>query len=153
LSMHASKTLGLFFESKDQEQPVDPAKLAQYFALIAETYRPKICVLSACNTELHAQAIQPFCDYVIGTRDFFPDEAAIVFAKSFYKGILTGISPEKAFKLGTQAILEFRRSKIPSPRNSVHPAQPYLQTINPFQDEQLPQRPWLQPHGPATRGL
>ncbi len=105
LTMHASRRKGLYFEGKNgEEQPVNPNKLVEYFDAIAEEYHPEVCILSACNTLEHAKAIQPFVNFVVGTQDFFPDPAAVIYAEKFYETLFDGNKIETAHRLGQQAI-------------------------------------------------
>lgn len=105
LTMHASRLEGLYFEGdKGEVQPVSPGKLVEYFKVIDGEYRLKVCILSACNTLDHARAILPYVDFVIGTRDFFPDRAAVIYADKFYEALFAGNKVETAHRLGRQAI-------------------------------------------------
>jgi hypothetical protein len=88
LSMHCSKYEGLFFEGKEGEiQPISPDQLAKYFEVISMEYRPNLLIISACNTEAHAKAVTPFCEYVVGTKDAIPDKSSIIYAESLYSCI------------------------------------------------------------------
>lgn len=103
--MHASKSKGLFFAGKDGlEQPVSPEKLREYFETISHEFRPHICLLSACNTIEHAEAISPFVDFVVGTRDFFPDSAAMIYAEKFYEVLFEGTQVKTAHRTAIQAL-------------------------------------------------
>jgi len=118
LTMHASKSEGLYFEDpKGEVQAISPEKLVAYFEIIAKEYRPSICVLSACNTLNHAEALRPFCDYVVGTQDFFPDRAAQIYAETFYEILFDGHKVDTAHELALLALkeasLSFNNQKFP----------------------------------------
>lgn len=118
LAMHASKSEGLYFEGPDGAvQAVSPEKLSAYFEIIAEEYRPYLCVLSACNTHAHAVAIQGFCDFVVGMQDFFPDEAAKIYNEAFYEHLFDGNKVATAHKAALLALeeagLSFKNQKFP----------------------------------------
>ncbi len=106
LSMHASKSKGLYFENAQQQiEPVDVGDLREMFELFhAEEYRPQICVLSACNTLRHAEAILPYCGAVVGTSDFIPDTAASLYADMLYGLLFDGSSIQTAHKQACMAL-------------------------------------------------
>lgn len=111
LTMHASKMNGLYFEGKNgKEQPVSPERLLEYFGAISGEYRPEVCILSACNTLEHARAIQPYVHFVVGTRDFIPDRAAVIYAEGFYKAFFDGNKLETAHRLGQLAIKDWEKA-------------------------------------------
>lgn len=118
LTMHASKSEGLYFEDQNGEvQAISPDKLVAYFEIITEEYRPYLCVLSACNTIGHARALQPFCDYVVGMQDFFPDDAAKIYSEAFYEHLFDGNKVATAHKAALQALkeagLSFKNQEFP----------------------------------------
>lgn len=105
LTMHASKREGLYFEGRDGKvQLVSPDRLVEYFRLIGGEYKPEVCILSACNTLEHAKAIIPYVNFVVGTQDFFPDRAAVIYAEKFYEALFAGNKVETAHRLGRQAL-------------------------------------------------
>ncbi|MBD2316892.1 pentapeptide repeat-containing protein [Phormidium tenue] len=61
-------------------------------------------VLNACYSETQAKAIAQHIPFVIGMSNAIEDHAAIEFSIGFYDGILAGLTIEKAYKLGCNAI-------------------------------------------------
>jgi len=61
--------------------------------------------LNACSTRPQAEAIAETIDCTIGMRKPIGDEAAIVFAASFYRTLGFGRSVKEAFELGKAALL------------------------------------------------
>ncbi len=106
LSMHASKTRGLYFEGADgQPEPIEADELLDLFKFFGdEGYAPEVCVLSACNTQTYAEMIQIFCGAVVGTRDFFPDKAACYYAEILYELIFDKVSILTAHKQACNAL-------------------------------------------------
>lgn len=71
-------------------------------ALFAEGGGQLRCVvLNACHSEAQGQAIAEHIDCVIAMAGPIDDQAAVVFAGSFYASLGYGLSVEKAFKLAT----------------------------------------------------
>jgi nucleoside phosphorylase len=75
--------------------------LAGLFELFTEV---ECVVLNACYSESQAEAIAQHVDYVIGISREIKDEAATIFAVSFYDAIGAGKSIEFAYRLGCNAI-------------------------------------------------
>ncbi len=63
-----------------------------------------VVVLNACFSEEQAQEIVSAIDVVVGMSDSVGDEAARVFAASFYRGLGFGRSVRVAFDLGVSAL-------------------------------------------------
>ncbi|WP_199334003.1 MULTISPECIES: CHAT domain-containing protein [Nostocaceae] len=101
---HGSGEDGLVLEDdtgKGQLVPI-PA-LANLFKRFAP--RGLECVvLNACYSEIQADAIAEYIDYVIGMNDKIGDKAAIKFAVGFYDELGAGWSYEDAYYGGCDAI-------------------------------------------------
>jgi CHASE2 domain-containing sensor protein len=98
---------GLVFEDDSgNSQPVSGDALAELFGLFADDDDGSIecVVLNGCYSEVQAKAIARHINYVIGMNKAIGDKAAIEFAVGFYDGLGAGISIERAYKLGCNAI-------------------------------------------------
>lgn len=83
-------------------QPIPIKALADLFKILKGNIR---CVfLNACWSEKQAQAIARNIDCVIGMSRSISDQAAIIFAGSFYQAIGRGNNVKKAYELGCNAI-------------------------------------------------
>ncbi len=65
----------------------------------------QIVILNACYSRSQAEAITEVIDCAIGMNDAIGDEAAIVFAASFYRALGFGRSAQEAFDQGKAALL------------------------------------------------
>ncbi|WP_346237046.1 hypothetical protein ABDK00_012595 [Niabella insulamsoli] len=107
--MHNTLKEGLYFED-DQKDPF-PMPVTEFAAAI-QSYAAKVSltplciILSACNSEAHAEAIKAYCDHVIGTRRVFPADAGIIYAAAFYKTFFAqeGSDIPKCHEAGRAAI-------------------------------------------------
>ena len=61
--------------------------------------------MNACYSQIQAQAIAENIDCVVGMSTAIGDEAAIIFAASFYRAIGFGRSIKDAFDQGKIAIM------------------------------------------------
>jgi formylglycine-generating enzyme required for sulfatase activity len=100
---HGSGAQGLVFEGNDGgEQWVRAEALSDLFRLFASNVG---CVLlNACYSEEQANAIVNHIDYVIGMNQEIRDDAAIAFAKGFYRALGYARSLEESFEFGCNAI-------------------------------------------------
>ncbi|WP_017302024.1 SUMF1/EgtB/PvdO family nonheme iron enzyme [Nodosilinea nodulosa] len=100
---HGSGREGLVFEGSDgSEQWVRTEALSGLFRLFSNDVG---CVLlNACYSEAQADAIVEHIDYVIGMNQEIRDDAAIAFAKGFYRGLGYECSIERSFELGKNVI-------------------------------------------------
>ena len=57
-------------------------------------------MLNACYSEEQARAIVEKIDFVVGMAVSIGDDAAVVFAAAFYRGLAYGKSVQTAFELG-----------------------------------------------------
>ncbi|MEL7333121.1 MAG: AAA-like domain-containing protein [Cyanobacteria bacterium J06560_2] len=101
-SGHGANQQGLLFENEmGQATLVHGATLAKLFELCTNV----TCVLlSACYSEVQAEAIAQHVDYVIGMNQAIGDRAAIKFAVGFYDALGYGRPIEEAFQFGLLAI-------------------------------------------------
>lgn len=98
---------GLLLEDDaGMKQLVPVNELAQLFGIcVQECDKPIECVvLSACYSEVQAEAIHQHIPYVIGMNANIGDKAAIRFAEGMYTGLGYGYSYPTAFKLGCNHI-------------------------------------------------
>lgn len=86
-----------------QSKPVSVAALKMLFTTLKDNIR--VVVLNACYSQLQAQAIAANIDCVVGMSTSIGDDAAIVFAASFYRAIGFGRSIKEAFDQGLTALL------------------------------------------------
>jgi hypothetical protein len=83
-------------------QLVRAEALAGLFKLFAAQLE---CVLlNACYSEVQANAISQYINYVVGMNQAIGDQAAIKFAQGFYDALGAGESLEFAYSLGCNAI-------------------------------------------------
>lgn len=100
---HGAGKDGLAFEdATGQLKLVDSEALANLFKLFSN--RVECVVLNACYSEVQAEAISQYIDYVIGMSQAIGDRAAIEFAVGFYTALGSGESVEFAYELGCNAI-------------------------------------------------
>ncbi|HKO59177.1 MAG TPA: CHAT domain-containing protein [Thermoanaerobaculia bacterium] len=103
-SGHGAGNPGLVFagDSPMEEKVVTAAALQHLFSVLRDNVR--VVVLNACFSEIQAQAIVEEIDFVVGMKDSIRDDAARLFAASFYRGLGFGRSVETAFNLGVSAV-------------------------------------------------
>jgi len=102
-SGHGTGDEGLVFEDETgSAKLVDGEALAGLFALFAE--QVECVVLNGCYSQVQAEAIAQYVNYVIGMKKAIGDKAAIEFAVGFYDALGAGRSVEFAHKLGCAAI-------------------------------------------------
>ena len=102
-SGHGAGEQGLALEDDlGQVQFVKAEALAELFKLFMG--KVECVLLNACYSEVQAEAICQYVDYVIGMNQTIGDKAAINFAVGFYDGLGSGKSIDVAYKLGCNAI-------------------------------------------------
>ena len=102
-SGHGQGEEGLVLEdSAGLPKLVDGEALASLFALFSDSLR--CVVLNGCYSEVQAQSIARYIDYVVGMRWNISDEAAIEFAVGFYDALGAGKGIEFAFTFARNAI-------------------------------------------------
>lgn len=85
ITLHASAVDGLYFESPTgQPAALSSDEFAEILNVISRKHKPEVIVLSACNSQQHALAAKPYCQYSVGMRMVFPEKASVLYAKCFY---------------------------------------------------------------------
>ncbi len=87
----------------DQAKPVSKEALRSLFTTLKDNIR--LVVLNACYSRLQAEAIVEVIDCAVGMKKAIGDQAAIVFAASFYRALGFGRSVKEAFDQGRTALL------------------------------------------------
>ncbi|MEG4087720.1 nSTAND1 domain-containing NTPase [Microcoleus sp. POL10_C6] len=86
--------------------------LASMFKLFAQ--KGVDCViLNACYSEVQAEAISQYVNYVIGMNRAVGDRAALAFAVGFYDAIAAGYTLEESYELGCSQMISFREHETP----------------------------------------
>ena len=65
----------------------------------------RLVMLNACYSRPQAEAVVEFIDCAVGMKKAIGDQAAIVFAASFYRALGFGRSVKEAFDQGRTALL------------------------------------------------
>jgi hypothetical protein len=86
--------------------------LASMFKLFAKK-GVECVILNACYSEVQAEAISQYVNYVIGMSRAVGDRAAVAFAVAFYDAIAAGYEVEEAFELGCSQMMSFGENEIP----------------------------------------
>jgi len=111
-------------------KPVNPAALKALFEVLKDNIR--VVLLNACYSQIQAEAIKDVIDCVIGMNADISDQAAIIFASSFYRAIGFGRSVREAFEQGRTALLleGITEDKVPKLlcRKGVNPSKLHLLT-------------------------
>ncbi|WP_235006634.1 AAA-like domain-containing protein, partial [Calothrix rhizosoleniae] len=104
-SGHGSGEQGLFFMGDSgKAMLVTPDALSRFFKAIKEIFTIETVVLNACYSEVQAEGIYPYINYIIGMNQAIGDQAAIQFSIGFYDTLFNGESIENSFLLGRNAI-------------------------------------------------
>ena len=86
--------------------------LASMFKLFAK--KGVECVIfNACYSEVQAEAISQYVNYVVGMNRAVGDKAAVAFAVAFYDAIAAEYAVEEAYELGRSQMMSFRENEIP----------------------------------------
>lgn len=100
---HGAGKEGLVFQDeKGREKTVSTEILAQIFKIFSDEIN--CVVLNACDSDQQSEAIVEHINYVVGMSQPILDQAALIFAVGFYKGLAAGKSIEKSYELGCIAI-------------------------------------------------
>lgn len=83
---------------------IKPDSLRRFFKALQEIFNIDCVVLNTCYSEVQAEEIYPYVDYVVGMNREIGDTAARKFAIGFYDTLFAGESIENAFNLGCSAI-------------------------------------------------
>ena len=90
--------------------------LASMFKLFAKK-GVECVILNACYSEVQAEAISQYVNYVIGMNRAVGDKAAVAFAVAFYDAIAAGYQVEEAYDLGCSLMMSFREQETPVLKN------------------------------------
>lgn len=103
-SGHGSANEELILHDKDdQAKRVSKEALRALFATLKDNIR--LVMLNACYSRPQGEAIVEVIDCAVGMKKAIGDEAAIVFAASFYRALGFGRSVQGAFEQGRTALL------------------------------------------------
>ncbi|MEG4303636.1 nSTAND1 domain-containing NTPase, partial [Microcoleus sp. D3_18a_C4] len=86
--------------------------LASMFKLFAKK-GVECVILNACYSEVQADAISQYVNYVVGMNRAVGDKAAVAFAVAFYDGIAAGYEVEEAYDLGRSQMMSFLEHETP----------------------------------------
>jgi hypothetical protein len=114
--------------------------LASMFKLFAK--KGVECVIfNACYSEVQAEAISQYVNYVIGTNKAVGDKAAVAFAVAFYDGIAAGYEMEEAYELGRSGMMSFGEQETPvfKKKNLIYA--PINKVSIPLEDKKIQQSP------------
>ena len=78
--------------------------LASMFKLFAKK-GVECVILNACYSEVQAEAISQYVNYVVGMKRAVGDKAAVAFAVGFYDAIAAGFTVEEAYDLGCSQMM------------------------------------------------
>jgi WD40 repeat protein len=86
--------------------------LASMFKLFAK--KGVDCViLNACYSEVQAEVISHYVNYVIGMNKAVGDRASVAFAVAFYDAVAAGYQVEEAYELGCSQMMSFLEHETP----------------------------------------
>ncbi len=103
-SGHGTKQAQLVLEDTDgSPKPVTEAALTALFRNVKDNIT--LVVLNACHSETQAAAISQEIECTVGMNDAIGDEAAIVFASTFYGALAFGLSVGAAYEQGRTALM------------------------------------------------
>ncbi len=131
-SGHGSPESALVFQDpQGNSQIAPPAALTNLFGIINSDEKIIQCVvLNACYAERQAEAISKYVPCVVGMSTAISDEAAIIFAASFYRALGHGRSINSAFLLACNDIALLNIPEDATPRlkyaPGVDPAKVYF---------------------------
>ena len=103
-SAHGSPSAELILlDDRGNPKLVSQEALVHLFRILKDNAR--VVVLNACYSRPQAQALAQIIDCTVGMNRHIGDEAAIIFAASFYRALGFGRSVGEAFELGRAALL------------------------------------------------
>jgi WD40 repeat protein len=110
---HGAGEDGIVLEDDTGKMALVPTKnLASMFKSFAQ--KGVDCViLNACYSEVQAEAISQYVNFVIGMSRAVADRAAVAFAVAFYDAIAADWTVEKAYELGCSQMMSFGENEIP----------------------------------------
>ena len=119
---------------------LETKSLASMFKLFAKK-SVECVVLNACYSEVQAEAISQYVDYVLGMKKAVGDKAAVAFSVAFYDALAAGYEVEEAYELGCSQMISFFEQETP-----VFKKKPLIPTlINtdiPVFDDVIPPNPY-----------
>ena len=103
-SGHGSRKAELVLENDEgNAKPVTEAALVSLFKNVKDNVR--LLLLNACHSEAQARAISQQIECTVGMSVAIGDEAAVVFASTFYGALAFGLSVGQAFEQGRTALM------------------------------------------------
>jgi hypothetical protein len=93
----------ILHDAFDQPMPVSVAALRALFTALKDNIR--LVMLNACYSRPQGEAVVELIDCAVGMKKAIGDQAAIVFAASFYRALGFGRSVKEAFDQGRTALL------------------------------------------------
>lgn len=128
-SGHGSKKKEIFLhDANNQPQAVSREAMRGLFAAMKDNVR--VVVFNACFSESQAEVVTEVIDCAVGMSRAVSDQAAIIFAASFYSAIGFGGSVQQAFDQGKAALLLKGIPEDQTPRlltrTGVDPAEVFL---------------------------
>ncbi|MGL6139345.1 MAG: CHAT domain-containing protein, partial [Planktothrix sp.] len=86
--------------------------LASMFKLFAKK-SVECVILNACYSEVQAEAISQYVNYVLGMKKAVGDKAAVSFSVAFYDALAAGYEVEDAYELGCSQMISFLEQETP----------------------------------------
>jgi hypothetical protein len=103
-SGHGNRKAQLVLENDEgNSQPVSEAALVSLFRNVKDDVR--LVLLNACHSEAQGRAISEQIECTVGMTVTIGDEAAVVFASTFYGALAFGLSVGQAFEQGRTALM------------------------------------------------
>ncbi len=100
---HGEGDEGLMFENdRGQAELFTTSALSNLFREFSNFL--DCVILNSCYSEIQADAIGQYIDYVIGMKQALPDTAARAFSRGFYDALFANQLIETAFRIGVNAI-------------------------------------------------
>lgn len=138
---HGSEQDGIVLEDDTGKMVLlETNALASMFKLFAKK-GVECVILNACYSEVQADAIHQYVDYVLGMKKAVGDKAAVAFSVAFYDALAAGYEFEEAYELGRSQMISFFEQETP-----VFKKKPLIPTlINtdiPVFDDVIPPNPY-----------
>ena len=99
----SSKGEIILLDSNGKPKSVSAAALGALFKTLKDNVR--VVILNTCHSRAQAEAIIEHVDCTVGMNAVIGDQAAIIFAASFYRAIGFGRSIQEAFEQGKVALM------------------------------------------------
>lgn len=136
---HGGGEAGLVCASDEvKEQWLQTEALSNLFRLCTQHFPVDCVLLNACYSEVQAEAMIEHINYVVGMQQTIQDNAAIAFAKGFYRALGYNLAVEAAYEFGCNAIqLEITgSSKV---RSAATEAERKAEVVNAIQRTAIPE--------------